>query len=340
MIFNSGIFNQHLRTCLQDPELKNIVIDTLGYHTPEKIEHLVLTALIPYLTSNIEKLLFIEPSAGVVFGFLLASGRKIVLKVFNRNITYRYLERMTKIQKLFYDEDFPAPEVLSPIFKLNISHAGLYSFIEGRKENAHFPRIREELAKYLAKFSEIVDRHQFELLYTFMQLSTKGKLWPDPHNVLFDLKKSQRGAGWIAKKAREAKKILSASPYPKRLAHTDWDVKNTLFKDEKLVGVFDWDSLGTLSEPEMVGRAAAQFTADWESGNKVTPTPEEGRKFVAAYEKFRGRKFSSREYQVISASADFLIALIARFEHAGSQPTVHPYQDLLKECGNKSFLYT
>ncbi len=328
-----------IQICFQDLDLKNIVTDILGCSSPEKIEHLILTAVKPYLTSNIEKLLFIEPSAGVVFGFLLASGRKIVLKIFNRNITYSYLERINNIQSIFYGAGFPAPEVLSPIFKLNISNAGLYSFIEGHKENAHLPNIREELAKYLAKFSQIVDRYQFELLYTFMQLSAKGKLWPDPHNILFDFKKTQRGAGWIAMKAREAKKILSASYYPKRLAHTDWDVKNTLFRDKKLVAVFDWDSLGTLSEPEMVGRAAAQFTADWESGNKVTPTPEEGRKFVAAYEKFRGRKFSSNEYQVISASADYLIALIARFEHAGSQPTVHPYQDLLKECDSKSFLY-
>lgn len=216
-----------IQICFQDLDLKNIVTDILGCDIPEKIEHLILTAVKPYLRSNIEKLLFIEPSAGVVFGFLLASGQKIVLKVFNRNFTYSYpyLETMNNIQSIFYGAGFPAPEVFSPIFKLNICHVGLYSFIEGHKENAHLPNIRAELAKYLAKFSELVDRYQFELLYTFMQLSAKGKLWPAPHNVLFDLKKSQRG--WIAKKAREAKKILSASPYPKRLAHTDWDVKNT-----------------------------------------------------------------------------------------------------------------
>lgn len=334
-----NLFNQQIHTCFQDPDLKAIVTDILGCNTAEKIGRLILNALKPHLTSEIKKLLLIEPSAGLVFGLLLASGQKIILKVFNKNIGYPYLQEMNKIQKIFNAEGFPAPEVLSPIFSLNNTHAGLYTLIEGQKEDGHSPIIREELAKYLAKFSEIVDNHQFKPLYTFMQISAQGKLWPNPHNILFDLKKTQKGAGWIAKKAREANKILRAAPYTRKLAHTDWDVKNTLFKNKKLVGVFDWDSLGTLSEPEMVGRAAAQFTADWESGNKVTPTPEEGRKFVAAYEKFRGRKFSSREYQVISASADYLIALIARFEHAGNQPTIHPYQDLLKECGNNSFLY-
>ena len=103
------------------------------------------------------------------------------------------------------------------------------------------------------------------------------------------------------------------------------------------MGVFDWDALGTMSEPEMLGRAVAAFTADWESGNKVTPTPEEGRAFVKSYEKFRGRSFTENEYLVVSASADYFISLISRFEHPN--PSNHPFQDLLKECNEKSFLF-
>lgn len=210
---NRNILTEQVQICFQDPDLKNIITDILGCKIPEKIEQLILTVIKPYLTSNIEKLLFIEPSAGIVFGFLLASGDKIVLKIYNRNISYSYLESINKIQKIFYDEGFPAPDVLSPILKLNISYAGLYSFIEGHKENAHFPSIRVELAKYLAKFSDIVDQYQFELLYTFMQLSAKGKLWPDPHNILFDFEKTRKGGGWIANKARAANKILRAAPF-------------------------------------------------------------------------------------------------------------------------------
>ena len=91
--------------------------------------------------------------------------------------------------------------------------------------------------------------------------------------------------------------------------------------------------------PEMVGRACAQFTADWGSGNKITPTPEEARNFVNEFEKAYEKEFSNAEYQIVSASADYLIATIARFEHAGPNADIHPYQDLLKLCGEKSFLY-
>jgi hypothetical protein len=103
-----------------------------------------------------------------------------------------------------------------------------------------------------------------------------------------------------------------------------------------LIGI--WDSLGTMSECQMVGQAAAQFTADWESGFKITPSPLEGQEFVKAYEHFRQLRFSDEEYKIISAACDHLIATIARFEHAGGGKE-HPYQDLLKECGVKSFLY-
>lgn len=170
-------------------------------------------------------------------------------------------------------------------------------------------------------------------------MAGNNRLWPIPHNILFDLEKSARGAGWIAEKARRAKRILATDKAIKKLAHTDWGVKNAIFDQGQLKGIFDWDSLGAMSEPEMVGRAAAQFTADWESPFKITPTPEESRQFIKFYEEAKGKRFTPQEYKIISASADYLIAIIARFEHAGNNPVIHPYQDLLHDCGDNSFLF-
>lgn len=281
----------------EDIDIKNIVNDILGTTNPHQIAEPISQSISPYIKSNIEKILFLSPSAGAVFGFLIKSGEKIVLKIFNKQNSLFYLEEMNRIQQIFVDENYPAPLILSPIFKFHNTHAGLYSYIAGEKENAHDPIIREELAKYLARFSEIVDKHQFKPIKTFMQKSMKGKLWPTPHNVMFDFKKTTRGAGWISKHAMNAKKTINKYKFSERLAYTDWDVKNTIFKNKQLVGVFDWDALGSMSEAEMVGRAAAQFTADWESKNKVTPTPNEGRAFVKSYEEFRGRSFK-REFGI------------------------------------------
>lgn len=335
------IFNEFLTPYLEDDiDIKNIVQDILDTTDPNQIASLVNQATSPYLKDDIEKILFLAPCIGAVFGFLLRSGEKIILKIYNRKNSRTYLEEINRIQQIFFDESYPAPCPLSPIFTFHNTHAGLYSFIAGDRENAHDSVVRAELAKYLAKFSEIVEKHQFKPIKTFMQESMQGKLWPIPHNVMFDFKKTSRGAGWIAKHAKNARKIINKYNFPHQLAHCDWDVKNTIFKDKKLVGVFDWDSLGSMSEPEMVGRAAAQFTADWESGNKVNPTPDEARAFVAEYEKYRGRSFTAFEYEVVSASADYLIALISRFEHSGPNSSVHPFQDLLMECNGKSFLFS
>ncbi len=332
------MFKDYLNSYLQDSEIKAIFNSVIGTVDPAYIERLIAPLVQKYLHSKIEKIILLESSIGVVFGFLLADKSKIILKVYAEKISLSYLEQLNDIQTIFYQEKFPAPKVLSPIFSFDHTHAGFYEFIEGKKENAHQASIRDELAHYLAKFVEIVDRYKFSPLLNFFQLAQQNRLWPIPHNVLFDLKNTSRGAGWIAKKARAAKKLLQTSNQEKILAHTDWGIKNAIFKNGKLAGIFDWDSLGAMSELEMVGRAAAQFTADWDLGYKVTPSPEEGRAFVSAYEKYRGEVFSQQELHLVSAAADYLIATIARFEHAGNNPTQGPYQELLRECWQKSFL--
>jgi hypothetical protein len=246
---------------------------------------------------------------------------------------------MNEIQQLFYLEHFPAPKVLSPIFKFNQGFAGFYELIHGQKEDGHQPTIRLQLANALAEFSNIVDKHHLDPMQNQFQQANQRRLWPTPHNALFDFKRSAQGAGWIAKKAMKARKVLNQARLKKKLAHTDWGTKNAQFQHDQLKGIFDWDSLGEMNELEMLGRAAAQFTADWDSGFKITPTPQEAREFISAYEDHRKLKFTKEEYTIISASADYLIAIISRFEHAGNNSSIHPYQDLLKECNNRSFLF-
>ncbi|MFI4937881.1 MAG: phosphotransferase [Candidatus Berkiellales bacterium] len=332
------MLKEYLEFYFKDKELRHIFKDVVGSDDPNTVQPWIDKVINQYQETPVEKILFIESSIGVVFGFSLSNGQKIVLKIYSEKIPLTYLEQMNHIQNIFYKEDFPAPKVLSPIFPFGKTLAGFYQLIDGNKEDPHNSLIRKQLAKYLAKFSDIVDKHQLPPMENFLQQASRKKLWPTPHNVLFNLKKTSRGAGWIANKARNAQKILHSFPLKKKLAHTDWGVKNTIFRDKQPVGIFDWDSLGAMSEAEMVGRAAAQFTADWESEFKITPSPEEGRDFVAEYEIYRQKKFTSNEYKVVSAAADHLITIIARFEHAGGGVN-HPYQDLLRECGERGFLF-
>lgn len=321
-----------------DKDLKQIFKGVLGITDIDALEILISDSITPYIKSSIEKVLFIQSSIGVVFGFSLRNQENIVLKIYSPKISKEYLDKMNQVQELLSCENYPIPKVLSPIFQIGTTHAGLYSWIDGAKADAHKPDIREELAKHLAWFTTLVQKHQLKPLTNFFQQNSRKKLWPITHNSMFDFKKSTKGAGWIARKALCARKILNQSTLKPMLAHLDWGVKNASFKNSTLVGVFDWDSLGSMSELEMLGRACSQFTADWEFGLKITPSPIEAQLFIESYEKHRSKKFTLDEKIIISASADYHIATIARFEHAGPQSDIHPYQDLLRACGEKSFL--
>ena len=328
-----------LESYFKDKDLKRIFKDVTDTDNADVIQPIINQAIEQYLQSSIERIIFIQSSIGVVFGLLLTTGSKVVLKVYSPKLSKSYLQEINRILVILQQENFPSPKVLSPIFAFNKTYAGCYELIEGKVEDAHQPMIREELAKYLAKFSILAEKHDFQPVENFFQQAAYGKLWPIPHNALFNIKASSKGAGWIAKKAALAKKTLAAYGGKKTLSHTDWGTKNAVFRNKQLIGIFDWDSLGSMTELEMVGRAAAQFTADWESGFKITPSPEEGRLFVNAYQNYRNIKFTEDEYKIISASADYLITIIARFEHAGKNPLASPYQDLSKACGQSSFLF-
>ena len=114
---------------------------------------------------------------------------------------------------------------------------------------------------------------------------------------------------------------------PELAAHSDWGTKNALFREGQLRAILDWDSLERASEAGMVGRAAAQYTAQWEFPAALAPTREEATAFVREYQAARGRTFTADERAVVNAAADYLLAQIARQERGVDGE----YQRLLRE---------
>jgi hypothetical protein len=113
---------------------------------------------------------------------------------------------------------------------------------------------------------------------------------------------------------RAVRRITRAAALPQIAAHSDWGTKNALFRDGRPRAILDWDSLGCASEAEMVGRAAAEFTAQWEFPAALAPTREEATAFVREYEAARGRALTTEEHAAANAAADDLVAQIARQE--------------------------
>lgn len=328
----------HLTAYFNDLEDKAIFASVLGTDDVHAVQEQITDVVKKHFDQDIKSVLFIKASIGVVFGFELTDGRNVTLKIFSQRISKEYLDEMNHVLKILDTENFPAPQVLSKIFKFFDTYAGFYAYISGEHPDAHQPEIRLELVKYLARFVELVEKYKLKPMFNFVQQNDTDDFWPKPHNILFNLEKTKAGSEWIEARARKAKEILKQQTLPKILAHIDWRVENTYFVNDKLVAVFDWDSLGSMSELELVGRIAAQFASNFGSNIKATSSSEEGRAFVVEYEQFRNIKFSEADRIIISAASDDHIAYIARLEHALNMNKSGQFQILLHECGDKSFL--
>ena len=80
-------------------------------------------------------------------------------------------------------------------------------------------------------------------------------------------------------------------------------------------------------------RFRQQFTAQWDTPARLTPTPAEATAFVREYEHARGRQFTPIEQRAATASADYLMAQVARQEH-GAPPRPDDYRALLRETAD------
>jgi hypothetical protein len=207
------------------------------------------------------------------------------------------------------------------------THGVVYEYVNGARRDGHAPAVRRALAHALADLDGVL----CDVAPTGLPLApTRGvTLWPPPHRASLDFVPTLAAAARIDDRGRQAQAAICAAALPVRPAHLDWGVKNARFEGDRIVAVYDWDSLAAASEAETVGRAAAQFTAQWDAPARLTPTLDEAAAFVAEYEAARGRRFSRVERAVIAASADYLVAQVARLELAGGAAPGNNYLECL-----------
>jgi hypothetical protein len=201
-----------------------------------------------------------------------------------------------------------------------------HELIEGEVEDARRPEIRDALAE-VARLGATIDPAGLPVADTPVEA-----LWPVPHRVTIDY--GRPGGEWIDERALAARAVIADAALPLRPAHSDFSTKNVLFGGGRVRGVIDWDSLVAASEAEMVGRAAATFTAGWGRGCRVSPTPDEATAFVRAVEAARGRRYDELERWVINASADYITAMVARQSaelDRDEGPRQNDFQRLLRE---------
>ena len=260
------------------------------------------------LGSDVVGARFACKSVGAVFGLALANGAAVVLKLFPSVFVELELRAIERCTAELLEAGFPMPRPLGPLFQAGDVWAVFSELVEGRVLDAHEPAIRRTLAEMLAELARLaIDPRDLPLVAT-----RRSTLWGAPHRLGIDY--ARPDGAWIDVRASAAQRIARAVALPEIAAHSDWSTKNALFRDGRLCAILDWDSLERGSEAEMVGRAAAEFTAQWEFPAPVAPTPDEATAFVREYEAARGRPFTADERAVINAAADYLVAQVARQE--------------------------
>ena len=122
---------------------------------------------------------------------------------------------------------------------------------------------------------------------------------------------------YVADTARRARERLLAADLPCVLGHADFEAQNLRWHNEDVWAVHDWDSLAWQPEAALVGAACGAFT----SASPSTLAPAESSAvFLAAYQDFRGRRFTSDEQEIAWAASLWPAAHNARWEAVHGDP--------------------
>ena len=253
-------------------------------------------------------------SIGAMFGIELQDGSRVALKIHTSAYPSSYLLAAQRVQEHLWRRAFPCPRPLGM--------RGRATFEEWRDDgvyrDGHEPEVRRALAAAFARLLELTDElrpiPRLERGFSFPY--PDGPLWPAPHNVLFDFETTSAGAEWIDEIAIAARRIRDEPLGREVVSHGDWVANHVRFDGDQPCVAYDWDSVETDREPNLLGCAAATFTYNEHLPVELAPTVDETRAFIADYEAARGWPLTSDERRATGAAAVYVRAYAMRCGHA------------------------
>jgi hypothetical protein len=284
------------------------------------------------------EVLFYRRGVGAVFGLRLVDGTEVVVKVHRPELVGRRLHGVWRVQQHLADVGSPAPRPLASPTTLGLGIATAEELVDrGVTANAHHPAIRMALARelhaFIAAATPLLPQVELDRAWPFSLPG--GRLWPIPHDLRFDF--SVPGGEWIDRLAAIARERLSEARGVVVIGHTDWRVENLRLEGERVVAIFDWDSVAVAPEPAFVGHNAGGFTADWtRPKGEILPSLAESQAFLEDYAVARGRPFTAAELETADAAHLYALAYGARCEH--SDTTLGLFSDRGDDTGWRGVL--
>ena len=273
---------------------------------------------------------FYEPGVGVVVGFEMSDGRSVVAKVHRASFTrFEHLVTIARVQADLAAAGVPAPRPVAGPLLLGDGWLTIEEHRGGESANGYDPAVRRGMASALHEFIDAARRHAGRgQLGTLLGEPVIDDLWPEPHDLRFDLPGTAAGAEWIDEAARAARAMLVATKLPDVVGHLDWRVQNLAFARSTVSAVYDWDSVGLGPEPAVVGSASVVHPIDWRLDlPDPLPTLDQLDAFVVDYEAARGATFDDQERKVLTAGQRWVATLGARRQHSDDVLGLFPNVD-------------
>ncbi|WIX92793.1 phosphotransferase [Amycolatopsis sp. DG1A-15b] len=257
------------------------------------------------------EVLFELQSLSTVSGLRLADGRDVVVKA--REDDGR-AESCVAAQARLAERGFPCPRPLTPV-----------TVVDGLAVHAEEFRLGGEVLP--GDSPEIAERYAavFARLLAELATVTLAPPLPNPRWARWDhrdpglwpaigfLDEQDQSVvpAYVVETATRARKRLLAADLPCVLGHADFEAQNLRWHDGGIGAVHDWDSLAWQPEAALAGAACGAFA------NVSPPTLApigSSAGFLAAYQVFRGRRFTEEEREIAWAASLWPALHNARWE--------------------------
>lgn len=286
-----------------------VIEDILGTLDADEIR-----ARVHELEPDTAEIFFFAASVGALFGVRRRDGSRVAIKVNKVFTDERYFAQVHELQRRLANAGYPAPRPVRRVGTVTIDEW----LDDGEYRDAHEPPVRRAMARELVRFHRLATETGLRPRREFLR--PEGSLWPKPHNALFDFEATAAGAEWIDAIAAAARAIEECRVGNEVVGHTDWSAKHLRFTPQlEATVLYDWDSVTTDLEPNLVGSAAGSFTYTEELDHEIEmwPSTAESRAFIAEYEEERGQPFNDEERSAAGAACVYLRAYAARCHHSG-----------------------
>lgn len=313
-----------IRTLLEDPYDQILARSLLGTVDADAIAARVEAHVRAELGREIVDCLLVSQSVGAVFALELAGGARVVLKAHALSGTrtgglgsLAEVEAVYAAQAELHAAGFPCAPIVRPPRPFGDGAAVLMGYLPAPPvADAHAPAVRHALVRAFARVVELgpalASRERLP------RRTLPASLFHEPHNALFDF--TAPGGEWIDARARAARAVLDAHGAPPVVMHTDFSCTNAIVEGDRVVAVYDLDSVAWMDELHGLAQLAVHYT--YTGGPASTlPSRDEARAFVADYLAVRGRTLAPEERAVLDAAAIYALAYTARCAHQPGRTT-------------------